>query len=310
MSETAQEIVAQEIEGEETEAVLGRLVVQPQFFETLQQMAVFASGDYNRPVLCSILVECVDNEMTMISTDTYRMMVRKIKVDSHHFSGLLEMDFTGSFLLDTTWLKKELPKIIKEQGGKKAWNRLYRIPLEIVRNNAGCTVLYMGHERNYEIPTIEGQFGNLKNIIKPVSDATSKLECGKQMSEALEWMSGIAALDNNRIAICAHPIQPHVKINYSEVSGGNVAAEHTIGGELSGEAFKIGFNCQYLIDFFNQFGFGCPTLHWFGYSWTAPFKRGAFSQELSAAPKVACFTAGEDVQYWIMPMCLTGEAHY
>ena len=56
MSETAQEIVAQETEGEETEAVLGRLVVQPQFFETLQQMAVFASGDYNRPVLCSILV--------------------------------------------------------------------------------------------------------------------------------------------------------------------------------------------------------------------------------------------------------------
>lgn len=308
MSETAQEIVAQETGGEETEVVLGRLVVQPQFFETLQQMAVFASEDYSRPVLCGILVECLGNEMTMISTDTYRMMVRKFRTnDRYNRGGIMEINFVGSFIVDTTWLKKQLPKIIKEQGGKKEWNRLYRIPLEIVRNNEGHVVLYLGPDRNYEIATINGQYVSWEKIPKPLSDAESVLECGNQMLQGLEWMSGVAELDANRIAICANHERTILKIDYTEVVG-QVSAEYAIGGELiSGEPFKTGLNCQQLIDFFKQWGIigvEGPVLHWFGYTMYVGDKG------LTIVPKPNCLTIGEDVQYWIMPMLLAGEDSY
>lgn len=327
----------------ETET-LGSLTIGHEFFDTIQEVGIACSKDETRPILTGVLFECKDGHVRLVATDTYRLLIRDI--EPKLYSGIVSVDFEGTFIFPMQWVKKELPTVIKDSGGKKNFRWLRECRLEIVNETtirtvkrrerekefryrpmtrgggynetkivehddlvrvpSTCQVAYLGNNRQYRIQLIDGQFVNYTKVTPDLSEAVAQFHLGKDFGPALEWMKPISDVDCCRVAICTGATN-RLQVDYE--ADGNVHASYPIFGDLQGEPFKIAFNCRNMHDFTKAIGpAACPTLHYFGYKWETKdwWNR---KQDLQVRPQVICVTS-DDTQYWIMPMCLPGELEY
>lgn len=318
MSETAQEIAAQEIEGQEeipfvtekewmynsatpvcepeiTTQEIGGWVVDAEFFYALQQMSV-ACGKEDRPALWGVCVERNDagDGLKLIVTDTYRLWLKQVEARDV----VLPENTKRRLIIPKDFIKKIIPQIIKENGGKRgfAWKGR-NVPFKIIeiatintykrreekRLGYNSTIeefgdlvkvkdvrykMVIGMDGQYETDLITGQFVNYPRVI-PSMDAVKQTVgiSGKALTPALEFCSAVASVDCDRVMLqFDHEGTLTVRAAVYEASAGAVAsASYPLKcGETVDMKFQIGLNHQYMLDFIGDYP-GHLGMNFFGH---------------------------------------------
>lgn len=333
--ETVAQVTAQEIpfeswsaiyQGAEEEApaqvsekVLGGCEVPASLFEDLLAVGKVASGDPTRPILTGVLMQANGDGLTLVATDTYRLFVRNVKL-------YREVTWEGGPILPVAWLRRELPKIIKEQGGKRSWSYLQRIPLtwaevttikthkrrtynkdwrntilsteqheDLVRVAETRQVLYIGKDRNHTVELIDGQFVNWRVVVPDAAKADGVLGVrAYDLLNGADWCGVVASSDDNRVflQVDGEGLTMEAKAKDGKATA---SAEYPVGGELEGEAFGACVNWSYLADFLKACG---PAVHVEVRHWA---DRPSVVNKDEKMPCAVTLTSGDDL-YVLMQM--------
>lgn len=211
------EPISEEIISEE---VVAEYIVDADFFLALQRVVPFSYKNVDKQILCGVLVEpTIDGKLNIVATNIYCLLAKTI--DTFSVSG----DSSASFVMPRQWIIKELPKLIKENGGEKKFSRIHKMKLELVEVNSRCVYkrreknyrgtivienneevyveektkkLFIGNDRNYEINCVKGRFVNWKHVIPPENENPAGLT-SHTLTEALRFVGLMATENDNKV---------------------------------------------------------------------------------------------------------------
>lgn len=191
-------------------------------FKSAIRQTVFATTqDETRPSLTGVLLEIVDETISFVALDGYRLALRKLPIKSNVE---IKIIIPGRAL-------NELNKIIEDNDSNM---EIAAAPGHVVFN-IGDTIVYSR--------LLEGQFFNYKEIIRK-EHKTSAIVNKKAFQDSLERASLLAKEEKaNLVKLSIVDGQILIKSN-SEI--GNV--NETIMAEVSGENINIAFNSRYILE--------------------------------------------------------------
>lgn len=197
---------------------------QSQLHEILRQTAFATSRDETRPILTGALFEFSEGTMQVVATDTYRLALRKAKVD----------------------VRPEPP--VTAIVSARALNELLRVldpeAEEPVSLAASANQIEF-EAGSYKIASrlIEGQFPNYEKVI-PGSSERHVTVAVAELEPALRRALIVAREDANRIVL--KPTDGALEITAESQDVGKV--EEQVPAEFEGEPTEIAFNARYLLD--------------------------------------------------------------
>lgn len=190
------------------------------FIPAVQKVSRAASRDEKRPSLMGILLEVGEEEVSMVSTDSYRLAIRKIK---EGFKSREE----GQFIIPASAMIN-LARI----AGKSGRIDMYR------DENRGQVRFDLG-DRDYIVRLIEGKFPKYAQFIPESLEKKAEVD-REELLGALKR----AALISTTVKMNVAPQGITMASESKEVGEG----KENIAVEYSGEEIEIAFNSRFLED--------------------------------------------------------------
>jgi len=190
----------------------------------IRQTAFAASRDETRPILTGALFEFTNEQMQVVATDTYRLAMRKAKVD-------VALDAPFSVIVAARALSEVLRVVSADHSNP--------VGLAVGSNQIEFQV------NNVKISSrlIEGQFPNYKKVVPESHERRVALSIA-ELEPALRRALIVARDDANRVVMrFASDI---VEIRAESQDVGRV--EEQVAAEAAGTEMEIAFNARYLID--------------------------------------------------------------
>ncbi|NLK42941.1 MAG: DNA polymerase III subunit beta [Tissierellia bacterium] len=187
----------------------------------IKQTVFATSQDETRPYLTGVLLELIDNNISFVALDGYRLALRKLPTKS---------DLDIKIIIPGRALN-EINKIIEDDEE----NITVFATQNHVIFNIGDTIVYSR--------LLEGQFFNYKEIIRK-EHKTSAIVNRKLFQDSLERASLLAKEEKaNLIKLSVKEEKIHIKSN-SEIGDVN----ELVNAEIDGDDVNIAFNSRYLLE--------------------------------------------------------------
>ncbi|MBR6688693.1 MAG: DNA polymerase III subunit beta [Clostridia bacterium] len=197
--------------------------ISEKMFKDMVKKTVFAtSSDPNRPVYTGALVEVVDNEVSVVALDGFRMAVRREILER---PSMFKAIIPAKALTEITKTLSDDEEAIIKIGLNKN-QALFRM--------GPCTVISR---------IIEGDFLNYNKTLP--TDIETRVRIGKKtLLEALERVS-IFSKEDKKI-----PVKINMSLDFFQISCAGQAgdAKESVNAVVSGKDLEIGFNPRYLIE--------------------------------------------------------------
>jgi DNA polymerase-3 subunit beta len=192
--------------------------------ETINRVARAASRDEARPVLTGVLVTAEGDSLTMVATDSYRLAVKRTKLESP-VAEALEANVPARAL-------RELARLI-EAAGEDA-------PLKVwlTRNQA----LFRVGQVSLSSRLIDGQFPNYKQLLPDSFEHEVKLP----RAELLEVTRRVSQLAQRNAALRMSFSEGELVVSAETPDLGD--AREALPAPYSGELLEIGFNPEFVRD--------------------------------------------------------------
>ncbi len=197
--------------------------ISEKMFKDMVKKTVFAtSSDPNRPVYTGALVEVVDNEVSVVALDGFRMAVRRETLER---PSMFKAIIPAKALTEITKTLSDDEEAMIKIGLNKN-QALFRM--------GPCTVISR---------IIEGDFLNYNKTLP--TDIETRVRIGKKtLLEALERVS-IFSKEDKKI-----PVKINMSLDFFQISCAGQAgdAKESVNAVVSGKDLEIGFNPRYLIE--------------------------------------------------------------
>lgn len=218
-------------EDQVTREVVASFTADADFFFALQQMGV-CSGKEDRPVLAGVFVgpHASGDGLELVSTDTYRLWIKHVPAKDVN----IPEGIANGLIIPKEFIKKVIPQIIKENGGKRNFHwKAQNVPFEVVEtttvktynrrtentNWKGATISVFEHDDlvrvqytsrkmmvgtagSYETDLVVGQFVNWPKVIPPMGSVKQSIGiAGKALAPALAFCGAVADQDSSRVIL-------------------------------------------------------------------------------------------------------------
>src|SRR5262245_9595525 len=195
----------------------------PALRETINRVARAASRDEARPVLTGVLVMVEGDELTMVATDSYRLAVKRTKLDTE-VPERLEANVPARAL-------RELARLIEAAGedSLRVW---------LTRNQA----LFGIGQVSLSSRLIDGQFPNHDQLLPESYDHEVKLP----RTEFLEVTRRVSQLAQRNAALRLSFSDGELVVSAETPDLGD--AREALPAPYSGELLEIGFNPEFVRD--------------------------------------------------------------
>jgi DNA polymerase III subunit beta len=191
--------------------------------DTINRVARAASRDEARPVLTGVLVTVEGDEMTMVATDSYRLAVKRTKLESS-IPERVEANIPARAL-------RELARLI-EAGGEEA------VHVWLTRNQA----IFRIGQVSLSSRLIDGQFPNHSQLLPESYEHEVKLP----RSELLEVTRRVSQLAQRNAALRLSFSEGELVVSAETPDLGD--AREAIPAPYSGDLLEIGFNPEFVRD--------------------------------------------------------------
>jgi DNA polymerase III subunit beta len=191
--------------------------------ETINRVARAASRDEARPVLTGVLVTTEGDQLTMVATDSYRLAVKRTKLESPVDNGL-EANVPARAL-------RELARLIDAVGDEalRVW---------LTRNQA----LFRVGTVSLSSRLIDGQFPNHRQLLPESYEHEVKLP----RAELLEVTRRVSQLAQRNAALRLSFSEGELVVSAETPDLGD--AREGLPAPYSGELLEIGFNPEFVRD--------------------------------------------------------------
>jgi DNA polymerase III subunit beta len=191
--------------------------------ETINRVARAASRDEARPVLTGVLVTVEGDELTMVATDSYRLAVKRTKLESK-VPERLEANVPARAL-------RELARLIEGTGDDslRVW---------LTRNQA----LFGVGQVSLSSRLIDGQFPNHDQLLPESYEHEVKLP----RTELLEVTRRVSQLAQRNAALRLSFSEGELVVSAETPDLGD--AREALPAPYSGELLEIGFNPEFVRD--------------------------------------------------------------
>lgn len=193
--------------------------------EAIDQTQVAASTDEARPVLTGILIQIDGKEMTLASTDSYRLAVRKLTADR---AG----DLHESLIVPARSLA-ELARAFKGEGQQ----------MEIILAKSRSQIFFRAGSAEVTSRLIDGAYPNYADVI-PAKSSTVITAPSSELTQTLKAVSLFARDGANVIRMRAEGEQLTLSAMTNEV--GDSRAD--LAARVDGSTVQVAFNAKYLLD--------------------------------------------------------------
>jgi DNA polymerase-3 subunit beta len=193
----------------------------------IRQTIFSVSANDSRPALKGMLFDIIDNEIYIISSDTFKMAIRKETFDNTLGSNI-------SFIVPGKALA-ELVKIMNDNDD------------EIYIGLASHHITFEFNNIKIISRLIEGEFINYKSIIPKAFKTTATIKLN-EIQKAVERASILISEKVKSPVRCSLEFDSIV-ISCKTSDGHSLTDE--IRAEIKGDNLEIGFNNKYLLDIFN-----------------------------------------------------------
>jgi DNA polymerase-3 subunit beta len=189
---------------------------------TINRVASAASRDEARPVLTGILLKIEGGELTMVATDSYRLAVKRTKLDGA--AEEIEANVPARAL-------RELARLSEEDSEQA-------VQVNLSRNQA----LFRVGEVSLTSRLIDGQFPNYRQLLPESFEHEVKLD----RAELLEVVRRVAqvAQRNAALRLAFSPGELVVSAETPDLGD----AREAIPVSFEGEPIEIGFNPEFVRD--------------------------------------------------------------
>jgi DNA polymerase III subunit beta len=191
--------------------------------ETIDLVANAASRDDMRPVLTGVLVTAGSDEMTMVATDSYRLAVKRTKLEGGA-GGELEANIPAKAL-------RELARIV-------AGEEVEDVAVSLLPNQA----VFKAGSVLLNTTLIDGQFPNFRQLLPESYEHDVRLP----RSDFLGVARRVSQLAQRNAPLRLSFSSGELKVSASTPDVGD--AEETMPAAFEGEAMEIGFNPEFLKD--------------------------------------------------------------
>jgi len=188
---------------------------------TVEVVARAASRDDMRPVLTGVLVSVVGEEMTMVATDSYRLAVKRTKLEGG-IGGELEANIPARAL-------RELGRILSTE-------EVEEVAVSLLRNQA----VFSAGGAILSTTLIEGQFPNFRQLLPESYDHDVRLPRG----EFLEVARRVSQLAQRNAPLRLAFSSGELTVAASTPDVGD--ADESMPAAFEGETLEIGFNPEFL----------------------------------------------------------------
>ena len=234
--------------------------------QAVSQVAFAAAQDEGRPVLTGVLIMAKNKNLILVSTDGYRLSLKKIKI----IKGLEE--FKKGLIIPSRTLS-EVARIIGEREQEK------KVGLTITPESN--QVIFSTAEVEVVSRLIEGEFPEFEKII-PEKGTTKVLLDKEEFIRAVKSAAIFARESANIVRLKIDGSKLKISANAPQI-GDNLVE---VGAEIEGKKDKIAFNSRYLLDFLN----------------VVEAKQISFEMEGSASPGVFTPVGDASFLHLIMPV--------
>jgi len=191
--------------------------------DTINRVARAASRDEARPVLTGVLVTAEGEELTMVATDSYRLAVKRTKLEAA-VPERLEANVPARAL-------RELARLIETAGDEtlRVW---------LTRNQA----LFRVGQVSLSSRLIDGQFPNYQQLLPDSFEHEVKLP----RSDLLEVTRRVSQLAQRNAALRLSFSDGELVVSAETPDLGD--ARESLPAPYSGELLEIGFNPEFVRD--------------------------------------------------------------
>jgi DNA polymerase-3 subunit beta len=193
----------------------------PALAASIEVVARAASRDDMRPVLTGVLVTASGEEMTMVATDSYRLAVKRTKLESS-IGGELEANIPARAL-------RELSRVISAEN-------VEHVSVSLLRNQA---VLRAGPVL-LTTRLIEGQFPNFRQLLPESYEHDVRLRRG----DFVEVVRRVSQLAQRNAPLRLAFVKGQLTVAASTPDVGD--AEEKMEVAFEGDPLEIGFNPEFL----------------------------------------------------------------
>ncbi len=191
------------------------------FKEIVKQIIFAVSPDESRPVFTGVLFEIEGNTLTLVTTDTFRLALRKVNIEAGA-TELINIIIPGKTL-------NELARTADQKGS--------------VNVVVGKThTAFMTEDTLILARLISGKFPSYRQVIPNHFTTEIKINL-KDLLESAERASLLAGESNSLVNLYAR--EDHVVLNIRSETGW---IREEIKSESSGGSMEISFNVRYLCD--------------------------------------------------------------
>jgi DNA polymerase III subunit beta len=191
--------------------------------DTINRVARAASRDEARPVLTGVLVTVDGDEMTMVATDSYRLAVKRTKLDTA-VPERLEANVPARAL-------RELARLVDADGGES-------VSVWLTRNQA----IFRVGQTSLSSRLIDGQFPNHQQLLPESYEHEVKLP----RAELLEVTRRASQLAQRNAALRLSFSDGELVVSAETPDLGD--AREALPAPYSGDLLEIGFNPEFIRD--------------------------------------------------------------
>ncbi|MFL5907700.1 MAG: DNA polymerase III subunit beta [Solirubrobacterales bacterium] len=195
----------------------------PPLRDTINRVARAASRDEARPVLTGVLVTVDGDEMTMVATDSYRLAVKRTKLEAS-VAELLEANVPARAL-------RELARLIEATGDES-------VSVWLTRNQA----IFRVGTISLSSRLIDGQFPNHSQLLPESYEHEVKLP----RAELLEVTRRVSQLAQRNAALRLSFSEGELVVSAETPDLGD--AREALPAPYDGELLEIGFNPDFVRD--------------------------------------------------------------
>lgn len=209
------------------------LQINPAVFKAMVKQAVFCANPTDpRPIFTGALLEIINNDLTMISTDSHRLALKKCKVEN-----LSGNDFK---MIVPVKSLNEISRILKEDSGE---------PVHIRCN--GNQICFENEDLRLVSRLIDGVFPNCNQVIPKDYETLIKAK-KKQILETVERASLFVPDRDGSSVLRFHVSDSNINIVSKSEYG---MVDENLNVYTEGNPLSILFNAKYIIDAFKIMDF-------------------------------------------------------
>jgi DNA polymerase-3 subunit beta len=199
------------------------VISQKMLREMIRQTIFAVSVDENRPILTGSLIECRNNELSIVSIDGFRLALRKNSLNND----------TGDWSVVVPG--KTLNEIIKIFQPVESDVSIYCTDNQIMFDLGDCRIVSR---------LLEGEYFNYRGIIPEEYDTTLKIGT-KELLSSIERASLIITIEERRFPVKFNVGDDIMTISCSTDAG---SFKEELRCETTGSKIDIVFNPKYFID--------------------------------------------------------------